>query len=128
MKIIKSIQGIRKTIALLRKKGKTIGFVPTMGALHEGHLSLVRQSREDNDLTVMSIFVNPTQFGKNEDFAAYPRPAKNDTEKSDAPPRSGNGGLINRNPRYTLRLSGSRNPCHPAHEPPPEKHETGISL
>jgi len=62
----------------LKLKNKTIGFVPTMGALHEGHLSLIRKARKENDFVVLSIFVNPIQFGPTEDFSRYPRPMKQD--------------------------------------------------
>lgn len=78
MRIIRTIKSLRRAIQKIKKENKTIGFVPTMGALHEGHLSLVRASKKENDITVMSIFVNPTQFGPREDFKNYPRVFKKD--------------------------------------------------
>ena len=78
MKIVKKISEMQKVIANLKHKGKTIGFVPTMGALHEGHLSLMKRAKKENDVVVASIFVNPAQFGPKEDFRRYPRNLKKD--------------------------------------------------
>lgn len=73
MEIIKKSTDLQKQIIELKKSGKTIGFVPTMGALHNGHISLIKKAKEDCDIVVLSIFVNPKQFGPNEDYNKYPR-------------------------------------------------------
>jgi len=78
MKVIRDPLKLTRLIQGLKRKGKSIGFVPTMGALHPGHLSLINQAKKDNDCAVVSIFVNPAQFGPQEDLSRYPRPLKND--------------------------------------------------
>ncbi|HOZ45275.1 MAG TPA: pantoate--beta-alanine ligase [Candidatus Hydrogenedentes bacterium] len=78
MRIIETADEMRRWSLAQKAHGKTVGFVPTMGALHEGHASLVRASVVDNDVTVVSIFVNPTQFAPNEDFGKYPRTFETD--------------------------------------------------
>jgi pantoate--beta-alanine ligase len=78
---VSTIQELREVIATWRAARNRIGLVPTMGALHEGHLSLVRASRQETDRTAVTIFVNPTQFGPREDFAKYPRTLKADLER-----------------------------------------------
>lgn len=78
MRMVTNVKSLRRLIADARKSKKTVGFVPTMGFLHEGHASLMRQSVKENDVTVLSIFVNPKQFGPKEDLKNYPRDIKKD--------------------------------------------------
>lgn len=77
--VLNTIDDIKRFIKNAKSKGKTIGFVPTMGFLHAGHLSLIERAKKENDVVVVSIFVNPTQFGPNEDFETYPRDIVKDT-------------------------------------------------
>jgi len=84
MLVLKTIAETRSACARFRAAGKTLGLVPTMGSLHEGHLSLVRAAQASCDAVAVSIFVNPTQFGPHEDFAAYPRSLEEDRRILDA--------------------------------------------
>lgn len=84
MEIIRTVDRLRKAVAEARAEGKTIGLVPTMGALHDGHMSLMRRARGENDVVVASVFVNPTQFNNKEDLATYPRTEAADCEKLEA--------------------------------------------
>ena len=78
MKVVKTVKEVREIVSEWRKEGLTVGLVPTMGYLHEGHQSLIVKSVSQNDRTVVSVFVNPIQFGPNEDFEAYPRDMEHD--------------------------------------------------
>jgi len=80
MEILRTIDAVRRACKAAARAGRTVGLTPTMGALHEGHLALVRAARESCDFVVATIFVNPTQFGPNEDFASYPRTFEMDCE------------------------------------------------
>ena len=84
MKRVQTLEALREQVRTWRVGGERVGFVPTMGNLHQGHLELVKQARQLADRVVVSIFVNPLQFGAGEDFSSYPRTLEADAEK---PPR-----------------------------------------
>jgi pantoate--beta-alanine ligase len=81
MKIVATLDDLRDALGQLRAGGKRVALVPTMGNLHEGHMRLIRSARENADVVVASIFINPTQFGENEDLSGYPRTLEEDTKK-----------------------------------------------
>lgn len=80
MKVIKKVKDLREVLKVYKKEGRTIGLVPTMGFLHKGHASLIKRAVSDNDIVVVSDFVNPIQFGPNEDLDAYPRDIEADSK------------------------------------------------
>jgi len=84
MQIIEKVASMQETSRQIRSTGKTIAFVPTMGFLHDGHLELLRQGRQRADILILSIFVNPTQFGPAEDYAKYPRDMEGDLKKAES--------------------------------------------
>ena len=83
MRVVRTKHELRTLLSAPRREGRTIGLVPTMGALHEGHLSLLRAARKRCDVVVMSLFVNPSQFGPAEDFASYPRDEQADVARAE---------------------------------------------
>jgi pantoate--beta-alanine ligase len=84
VRMVRTVSELREALAPERRAGRSIGLVPTMGAFHGGHLSLIRRAREQTDVVVVSLFVNPAQFGPDEDLAAYPRDEARDTELAEA--------------------------------------------
>ncbi|MBX8994136.1 MULTISPECIES: pantoate--beta-alanine ligase [Staphylococcus] len=79
-KCITTVKEMQSLTSQFKREGQSIGFVPTMGALHDGHLTMMRHSSAENDISIISVFVNPLQFGPNEDYEAYPRQIEQDTQ------------------------------------------------
>ena len=84
MRTVRTVRELREALAPERRAGRSIGLVPTMGFFHDGHRSLIRRAREQCDVVVVSVFVNPAQFGAGEDLAAYPRDERHDSELAEA--------------------------------------------
>lgn len=84
MRVVKTVAEVREIVRDWKKQGLSVGFVPTMGYLHEGHQSLIKKAKEQNDKVMVSVFVNPMQFGENEDFDSYPRDIERDSKVCEA--------------------------------------------
>lgn len=125
MKVLRTVQEIQAFSKAAKDAGKSIGLVPTMGALHEGHLTLMRRARQENDVVIASVFVNPTQFGPNEDFDAYPRRFEEDCKKMETIPvdavfhpepkemyPEGYCTYVNVEGDITKKLCGAQRPAH----------------
>lgn len=125
MKVLRTIKEIKEYAKTQKQAGKIIGLVPTMGALHEGHLTLMRSAREKCDIVIASVFVNPVQFGPNEDYDAYPRRFEEDCKKLETVPvdavfhpepaemyPDGYATYVNVEGEITHKLCGAQRPGH----------------
>ena len=125
MKVLRTIKEIKEYAKTQKQAGKSIGLVPTMGALHEGHLTLMRAAREKCDIVIASVFVNPVQFGPNEDYHAYPRRFEEDCKKLETVPvdavfhpepaemyPDGYATYVNVEGEITHKLCGAQRPGH----------------
>lgn len=125
MKVLRTIKEIKEYAKAQKQAGKIIGLVPTMGALHEGHLTLMRAAREKCDIVIASVFVNPVQFGPNEDYDAYPRRFEEDCKKLEIVPvdavfhpepaemyPDGYATYVNVEGEITHKLCGAQRPGH----------------